>query len=52
MGGVAYQRRFSNDPPESSFPLRYCAYGFNRPLELSRAPKTLILAANESENHD
>ena len=23
MGGVAQQHRFSNDPPESSFPLRY-----------------------------
>lgn len=52
MGGVAYQRRFSNDPPESSFSLRCCAYGFNRPLERSRAPKRPILAAILPENHD
>jgi len=36
MGGVAYRRRISNDPPESYFPLQFCVYAFtSRPLERS-----------------
>jgi hypothetical protein len=53
MGGVAYRRRISNDPPESSFPLRFCAHASsNRPLELSLLQKRTIPAAILSENHD
>jgi len=53
MGGVAYRRRFSNDPPESSFPVHYCVYRINvRPFQRWALQKFPSPAAILSENHD
>jgi hypothetical protein len=53
MGGVAYRRRISNDPPESYFLLHFCVYVFrSRPLERSVLQRLTTPAAILSQDHD